>query len=153
MGLEIIENQTFSMTNVLVFNGRLSKAEVEDKDNELAQIISTSGAKQIGPRASFANTFNEGTNQQVAEVEYLIPIDKAIIPPPGLRFFESFSIDNTVKVHYVGNPTLLQGKTAEIEQYMDARGYVPKKCYTIVVKGGETPLEMNSMIIDMYFVI
>jgi len=100
-------NQTFEMDNVLTFRGKMTQAELNSVMNNIGKIIKESGASKNGCVVTSTFAIEAVNNQQVMDIEILVPLDKKITVPDGYVFKNQFRLTNAVKIRHVGSPALM----------------------------------------------
>lgn len=112
--LEIKENQELNVANVLSFKGKIRQTEFENIGKEMELYIHNSGAKRVGNPI----TATYGIENDVIEVELLMPIDMSIDSKDRFVFKNQIKIVNAVVASYKGNPMGLQDACNQLNQYI-----------------------------------
>lgn len=112
--LEIKENQELNVANVLSFKGKIRQTEFENIGKEMELYIHNSGAKRVGNPI----TATYGIENDVIEVELLMPIDMSIDSTDRFVFKNQIKIVNAVVASYKGHPMGLQDACNQLNQYV-----------------------------------
>ncbi|MGN0316442.1 MAG: hypothetical protein ACI4E1_00730 [Lachnospira sp.] len=112
--LEIKENQELNVANVLSFKGKIRQTELENIGKEMELYIHNSGAKRVGNPI----TATYGIENDVIEVELLMPIDMSIDSTDRFVFKNQIKIVNAVIASYKGHPMGLQDVCNQLNQYI-----------------------------------
>lgn len=149
--MEIRENQTLEMMNVLSYRGKMTQQEFAAKSQEIEGIMKENGAEKTAPVVTTTFSVEPGIIGPVMDVEILIPLNKEIQVPGGYAWKSRFLLTNAVKLHHVGHPSALQNSVNELNTYISEHHLVPiTSGYNVTVKEPKTPLEMDAMEIDVY---
>ena len=143
--IEIIENQTLEVENLLSFRGNVTQAEMATIGSEMEETVNRAGAKRTGSPI----TATYGVEGETVDVELLLPIDKKIESIGNYTYKEKLKIVNAVVAKYVGNPTGLQNACNELNQYIIEHKLVPITVgYNVTKK--INPMNMEETEIDVY---
>ena len=72
--LEILENQTLEVENLVSFRGDLTQPELEEIGKDLETAVRQAGAKRVGNPI----TATYGVDGNRMDIEILLPVDKKI---------------------------------------------------------------------------
>lgn len=151
MAVEVLEHMTFEMHNVLSYRGKMTQQELAEKSREMEEIIQKSGAEKMGGAVTTTFSVEQGPNGAILDMEILIPLNHEIQVPPGYAWKPDFLLTNALLVKYVGNPAGLQECIQELNQFIMEHGLVPISTgYNVTVREAKTPLELDSMEVDIY---
>lgn len=151
MAVEVLEHMTFEMHNVLSYRGKMTQQELAEKSREMEEIIQKSGAEKNGGAVTTTFSVEQGPNGAILDMEILIPLNHEIQVPPGYAWKPDFLLTNALLVKYVGNPAGLQECIQELNQFIMEHGLVPISTgYNVTVREAKTPLELDSMEVDIY---
>lgn len=151
MAVEVLEHMTFEMHNVLSYRGKMTQQELVEKSRDMEEIIQKSGAEKNGGAVTTTFSVEQGPNGAILDMEILIPLNHEIQAPPGYAWKPDFLLTNALVVKHVGNPAGLQDCIQELNQFILERGLVPISTgYNVTVREAKTPLELDSMEVDIY---
>lgn len=151
MAVEVLEHMTFEMHNVLSYRGKMTQQELVEKSREMEEIIQKSGAEKNGGAVTTTFSVEQGPNGAILDMEILIPLNHEIQVPPGYAWKPDFLLTNALLVKHVGNPAGLQECIQELNQFILEHGLVPISTgYNVTVREAKTPLELDSMEVDIY---
>lgn len=151
MAVEVLEHMTFEMHNVLSYRGKMTQQELVEKSREMEEIIQKSGAEKNGGAVTTTFSVEQGPNGAILDMEILIPLNHEIQGPPGYAWKPDFLLTNALLVKHVGNPSGLQESIQELNQFILEHGLVPISTgYNVAVREAKTPLELDSMEVDIY---
>lgn len=111
--LEIKENQELNIFNLLSYRGKVSQTEFEPIGKEMEKYIQETGAKRVG---NFI-TATYAIEEEIFDMEILIPIDKKIESIGKFTFKNQIKIINAVVASYTGHPMGLQDACMQLNQY------------------------------------
>lgn len=149
--MEIRENQTLEMMNVLSYRGKMTQQELAAKSQEIERILKESGAKKAAPVVTTTYAVEQGTMGPVMDVELLLPLDREIRVPEGYIWKPHFLLTNALRLHHVGHPSQLQNSINELNTYIQMHCLIPITTgYNVTLKEAKTPLELDKMEVDVY---
>ena len=148
---DIQGHQTLEMRNVLSYRAKMTQQELQAKSQEIEKVLLETGAKRSASIATTTFSVEAGAVGQVMDVEILVPLDREITPPAGYVWKSHFLLTNALRIRHVGNPAKLQDAINELNAYIVQHQLVPiSSGYNVTVKDAKTPLEVDSMEIDVY---
>lgn len=143
--IELLEEQTLELNNLLSFRGCVTQAEMEGIGKEMESFIEQEGACRAGNPV----TATYGINGDKIEIELLMPIDRKIESSDKYLYKEKLKIVNAVVAKYIGHPAGLQGACNELNQYIVKQKLVPVTVgYNVTKKVDAVNLENTE--IDVY---
>lgn len=149
--MEITQNQTLEMQNLLSYRGRMTQQEFTEKAQQIERILQEHGAQKAAPVVTTTFSIEQGAMGPIMDAEILVPLNKEIPVPSGYVWKPQFLLTNAVKLHHVGNPAMLQNSVNELNAYITQHRLVPiTSGYNVTVKEAKTPLELDTMEIDVY---
>lgn len=149
--MAVLEHMTFEMHNVLSYRGKMTQQELMEKSREMEEIIHKSGAEKDGGAVTTTFSVEQGPNGSVLDMEMLIPLNQEIPVPQGYVWKPDFFLTNALMLKHVGNPAGLQERIQELNQFILEHGLVPISTgYNVTVREAKTPLELDSMEVDIY---
>ncbi len=149
--MEITQNQTLEMQNLLSYRGRMTQQEFTAKAQEIERILQEHGVEKAAPTVTTTFSVEQGTTGPIMDAEILVPLNKEIQVPSGFVWKPRFLLTNAVKLHHVGHPSALQNSVNELNAYITQHQLVPiTSGYNVTVKEAKTPLELDTMEIDVY---
>lgn len=151
VNMEIKEHEVLEMKNLLSFHGEMTQQEFAAKSQEIESIMKEYGTQKAGPVVTTTFRVEQGAMGPVMDAELLVPLDKEIPVPSGYVWKPRFLLTNAVKLHHVGHPSALQNSINELNAYITQHQLVPiTSGYNVTVKEARTPLELDTMEIDVY---
>ena len=149
--MEITQDQTLEMQNLLSYRGRMTQQEFTAKAQEIERILQEHGVEKAAPIVTTTFSVEQGAMGPIMDAEILVPLNKEIPVPSGYVWKPRFLLTNAVKLHHVGHPSALQNSVNELNTYISEHHLVPiTSGYNVTVKEPKTPLEMDVMEIDVY---
>lgn len=149
--MEITQNQTLEMQNLLSYRGRMTQQEFTAKAQEIERILQEHGAQKDAPIVTTTFSVEQGAMGPIMDAEILVPLNKEIPVPSGYVWKPQFLLTNAVKLHHVGNPSGLQNSVDELTDYMRMHHLTPVTSgYNVTLKEAHTLLELDAMEIDVY---
>lgn len=149
--MAVLEHMTFEMHNVLSYRGKMTQQELAEKSREMEEIILKSGTGKNGCAVTTTFSVEQGPNGDILDMEILIPLNHEIQVPQGYAWKPDFLLTNALMIKHVGNPVRLQESIQKLNQFILERGLVPISTgYNVTVREAKTPLELDSMEVDIY---
>lgn len=111
---KIITGQTLEIMNLFSFRGMIQKCDIEILASELKEKLHSLGAIETGDPI-VATYF---TDDESAEVEMIIPIDKEVPSGHNMRYKNKIKIVNAVKMSYTGNFAGLDNACEKLNDYL-----------------------------------
>ncbi|SFX96332.1 AraC family transcriptional regulator [Ruminococcus sp. XPD3002] len=149
--MNITENNTYEMTNVISYRGKVTQQQLSVIMNEINTIIQEKGASKTGPNVSATFAVEMEGGQPVMDVEILVPVDREISLPSGYKFKPLFRLCDAVKIRHEGNPAMLQNSVNELMGYVRNNGLTPiTPGYNVTIKEPTGPSDADGLIVDMY---
>lgn len=149
--MEIRENQTLEMMNVLSYRGKMTQQELAAKSQKIERILKERGAEKAAPVVTTTYAVEQGTMGPVMDVELLLPLDREIRVPEGYIWKPHFLLTNALRLHHVGHPSKLQNNINALNAYIQERCLTPITTgYNVTVKEAKTPLELDNMEVYVY---
>ena len=105
--MEIKENMTLQMKNVLSFRGRMSQQEMVQKSQEIEQVMKDKGVVKAGPTATTTFSVEQSPAGPVMDIEILIPVDKGIEAPAGYTFKPEILLVNALMANSDGSSIIM----------------------------------------------
>ena len=148
----IIENQELTMTNVLHYQGWVTQHQVNDVFTKAQMLMEKNQANKSGDIVTATEAVEMRDGEPVTKLNVFIPLDKEIETSDGFDFIKQFRIENALKLRVEG---FFQHKAEEamkmIEEHMQNNAMQASTPACIVtVKAPTTPLEVESMVTDIY---
>lgn len=149
--MQILEHRTLEMHNLLSYRGKMTQQELVEKSRDMEEIIQQSGAEKNGCTMTTTFSVEQGPNGPVLDMEILIPLDREISVPQGYAWKPDFLLTNALMVKHLGNPAGLQESIQALNQFILDHGLVPISTgYNVTVREAKTPMELDSMEVDIY---
>jgi hypothetical protein len=149
--MEITENCTLEMENVLSFRGKMTQVQIPDRMKAIEELLNSTGAKRNGAVASATFAIEPNGSSPVLDVEILVPLDQKIAIPDGYVWKPRFYLTNAVKLRHADSLAMLQTSVNELNAYMERKRLTPITVgYNITVKEAASQQELDSMIVDIY---
>ena len=149
--IEIAENESLEMTNVLTYRGKITQQQSAIISKEMNDIISANNAQKtmIGVSATY-EIINSGS-ETIMDVEIMYPLDKYIDVTSPYKIKPIFRLKNAVRIRHEGNPVTIQNTVNELMQYISTHGLTPiTPGYNVTIKEPKNPSDIDSMIVDIY---
>lgn len=149
--MEILKHQTLEMRNVLSYRSKMTQQEIQSKSQEIEKLLSETGAMKAASTVTTTFSVEHGANGSVMDVEILVLLDREISLPMGYTWKPHFLLTNALMIRHIGNPASLQNAINELNAYIVTHQLVPiSSGYNVTVKAARTPLEIDSMVVDVY---
>lgn len=151
MDLQILEGQKLRMENVLSYRKKINADDMNKSIVAMRDLIKEKGATETGPVTMATFSIEMVGKKQMVEVEILIPMDKKISTPNGYTFKEVFLLTNAVKASHIGSPAKFNDTMDKVNNHIkDKKLTTATAGYNVTVKEPTSPMEINTMQIDIY---
>ena len=118
---------------------------------EIEKLLTETGTNKAAPATTTTFSVEQGISEPVMDIEILIPLDREIVPPTGYIWKPRILLTNALMIQHIGNPSTLQNTVNELNAYIVEHQLVPITTgYNVTVKEAKTPLELDSMEVDIY---
>ena len=149
--MEIKENMTLQMKNVLSYRGKMSQQDMMKKSQEIEQVMKEMGVVKAGPSATTTFSVEQGSSGPIMDIEILIPIDKEIKAPVEYTFKPEIRLVNALMITHIGNPAGLENTLNELNAYIQKHKLPPITTgYNVTTKEPKAREELDTMEIDIY---
>lgn len=146
--VEILENMTLEMHNVLSFRGKMTQQELVAKSQEIDQLMKANGVSKAAPTATTTFSVEPGG---IMDIEVLIPLDKTFNVPGGFAIKPKILITNALMIKHRGHPSGLENTVNALNNYIISNHLVPITTgYNVTVKDANTPLGIDNMEVEIY---
>jgi len=143
----ILTNQELCMSNVLSFRRKLPVHELQNKIEYMEKFIEDGGYKKTGSPVSATHAVGQQNNEQILDIEVLIPLDKHFTPPEGYVCKPEFKLTNAISIRHDGNPAKLQETCDKLTTFIEEHGLTPITCGYNVTK---SQTDAENAIVDVY---
>lgn len=149
--MKVFEHRTLEMRNVLSYRSKMTQQELQYKSQEIEKFLEETGAKRAANTVTTTFSVEQGPNGPVMDIEILIPLDREVKLPLGYTWKPHFLLTNALMIQHIGNPASLQSTIDELNAYILEHQLTPISTgYNVTVKAARTPLEIDSMEVDVY---
>jgi effector-binding domain-containing protein len=149
--MEITENCTLKMENVLSFRRKMTQTQIAEQMKKIGEILSNTGAKKNGAVTTATFAIESNNPSPILDIEILVPLDREITVPDGYSLKHQFCLTNAIKLRHMGNPATLQTSVNELSAYMEKKRQTPITVgYNVTIKDAASQQELDSMIVDIY---
>lgn len=143
--IEILSGQTLEVEKLFSYRGKIRQADLEGIGKEMENEVISAGAKRMG----MPITVTYGVENDIMEVEILLPIDKKINNTGKFCYKEKIKIVNALMAKHRGNPMQLQNTCNELNRYIVEHNLVPITAgYNVTTK--VNPLDVEDTEVDVY---
>lgn len=118
----MIENKELILENLISFRGRLSQTEIQKEMESLMDFLEEKRINKIGPMINTTFGVEIINGEQVADTEFMIPVDKKIELPKKYIFKDNFCLVNAIYAKHKGNPIGLQSLYEKANKYSLEKG-------------------------------
>lgn len=112
--LEIKENQELFIVNLLSYRGKVNQINLENVGKEMEIYIKNAGAQRVGN----PTTATYLVEDDIIDIELLIPIDKKIDSTDKFIFKDQIKIVNAVVACYKGHSRGVQEVCNQLNEYI-----------------------------------
>jgi len=104
--------------NVASFRKKIFQSNVKDELSRFISTLKQTGAQKNGPLISATFGVEQTTEHPLIDIEFLIPLDRAIQLTDDYVFKPIFHLTNAVYSRYSGDPALIQNQYNEMIKYL-----------------------------------
>ena len=149
--MEIKENQDLIMENVLSFRGKVTQQQMQEEMVKIGQVFHNLSVKKDGPITIATYAVEQAGNEQVMDIEILIPLDRDVALPNEYTFKPIIKIVNALCIRHEGHPGKLQDTINILNTYiLEHRKQVLTATYNVTVRDAMSQEELEDMVIDVY---
>jgi len=149
--VDILTNQELCMSNVLSFRKKIPVHNLQNEVERMEKFIKDGGYTKAGPSVSATYGLELQNNEQMIDVEVLIPLDKYFVPPEGCEYKAEFKLVNAVSIRHTGNPARLQETCDKLMAFIEEHKLSPITCgYNVTIQEPKLQAGVESMIVDVY---
>ncbi|EPZ37559.1 Transcriptional regulator, effector-binding domain/component [Anoxybacillus ayderensis] len=106
--LEILTNQEIIFGNVVSYRGKIKQSQFNEVLTKMIKLLEGMNVNKEGPLITTTFNVESVGNENVFDMEILIPIDKKIELPKGYVFKDVFHLVHAISTRYIGDPIGLQ---------------------------------------------
>lgn len=145
------ENQELLLQNVLSFRGKVTQRQMQEEMMKIGQVLQNLGAQKNGPITTATYTVEQAGNEQLMDIEILVPLDRQVNLPNEYNLKPIIKIVNALSIRHEGHPGKLQETIDELNEYIiEHAKQVITPTYNVTVKDVERQEDLDQMIIDIY---
>lgn len=149
--MEIKENQELIMENVLSFRSKVTQVQMQQEMVKIGQVMQEMGLNKNGPITTATYGVGQSGNNQIMDIEILVPLDRKVELPSKYTFKPIIKIVNALSIRHEGHPELLQNTINRLNEYIIKQGkQVITATYNVTVKDATRKEDLEQMIIDIY---
>jgi len=150
MSIEL--SKELKLKNLESLRKKMTQTEIQSELVELGKFLQTSEAKKVGPTINTTFAIEVVNNQQIFDMEYLIPINKKLEKlPKKYKFKPLFEIKNAIYSQHIGSPSMLQETYDKLTKYSsDNKLQHITTGYNVFINEEIISSDMEKMIIDIY---
>lgn len=150
--ITIEQGKSLRYEKVVSFRKKMVVSEINDQITRFVQKLKESGAQKSGPMISTTHVVEVIDNEQVLDIEFLVPIDREIEFETPYKYKREFQLVNALYVRYIGNPMEIHGTINNLMTYISSRGMQNiTSLYNVNISENEQ--DKNETIVDLYISI
>ncbi|RJE89061.1 AraC family transcriptional regulator [Paenibacillus sp. 1011MAR3C5] len=141
----------FKIENVLSLRKKMTQQEIQQEMMNIGKLLEQNGLKKNGPIVTATFTIEQSNEQQLLDMEILVPLDKPAKLHGIYKFKDVFHLVNAVYARHEGNPNTLQNTYNEIDQYTRENALqLITVAYNVNIVELHPGQSMDDMIVDVY---
>lgn len=145
------EDQELILENVLSFRGKVTQQQIQVEMMKIGQLLQKLGVQKNGPTTTATYAVEQLENEQLMDVELLIPLDRPIQLPSEYTFKPIIKIVNALSIRHEGHPIKLQESINKLNEYIiEHKKQVITATYNVTVQDVMRQEDLDKMIIDIY---
>lgn len=149
--MDIKENQELIMKNVLSFRGKVTQYQMQQEIVKIGQTLQSLGVQKNGPIATATYTVEQIADEQVMDIEILVPLDRVVELPGEYHLKPLIKIVNALTIRHEGHPSRLEDTINKLNTYiLKNKKQIITATYNVTVKNAVRQNELDKMIIDVY---
>ena len=111
------KDQELILENVLSFRGKVTQQQIQVEMMKIGQLLQKLGVQKNGPTTTATYAVEQLGNEQLMDVELLIPLDRPIQLPSEYTFKPIIKIVNALSIRHEGHPIKLQESINKLNEY------------------------------------
>lgn len=145
------QGRELRLENVLSLRKKMDRSEINVEMMKIGKWVNDNGLKKAGPIVTATFGVENVDNQQILDMEILVPIDRAAESSGEYRFKEVFHLVNAIYAQHKGNPALLQNTYNKMVAYLqDNRLQQITAAYNVNVSELQPGQSLDEVIVDVY---
>ncbi len=145
---DIETNKNITLENLLSLRKKMLSTEINEEMIKISKLFAANGIKKAGPIVT--TTFAVLENN-VLDMEILVPMDKIFELPNEYKFKPKFKLTNAIYARHCGNPAFLQEVCNEMVEFISRNGLQQiTPGYNVTVKDLLPCMSVDDCIIDVY---
>jgi len=116
---DIETNKSIILENLLSLRKKMLSTEINEEMIKISKLFAANGIKKAGPIVT--TTFAVLENN-VLDMEILVPMDKIFELPNEYKFKPKFKLTNAIYARHCGNPAFLQEVCNEMVEFISRNG-------------------------------
>lgn len=110
--------KSLKVENVISMRKKMMPNQVQSELMKLMELMKDHGVEPKGPMISTTYSIEEQGEEQILDMEFILPIDRKIDISNEYQFKPLFHLVNAVYKQHVGNPEALQDTYDELLNFM-----------------------------------
>ncbi len=146
--MSVTTNEKYKMQNVISYREKMTNERLNEVMKTLNSFITEN---KLNKNGCITTTTYAIESSGIMDIEIFCPVDRECSVPDGFNFKPIFRLSNALKTTHTGNPATLQTSVNELMEYMKNNNLTPiTSLYNVTVKEATTPLEIDTMVVDLY---
>lgn len=141
----------YKMENVLSLRKKMIQLEIQQGMKEIQALLQKNEVQKNGPVVTTTFAVEQNADQQVLDMEILVPLDKKMSLPEKYLYKKIFHLKNAIYARHEGNPALIQNTLNKMIKYIQENKLQQiTSVYNVNVKELKQGDSMDDMTMDLY---
>ncbi len=139
------------LKNCLSYRKKATPIEMQESLGKIINYLKENNIKKDGPVVTTTFAVEQVDNQQLIDMEFLIPIDRVVDLPDEYQFKKEFRLANALYTRYQGNPQMIEHVYNELMKYINDNNLQQiTSAYNVQVQEFEPRNSLDELITDIY---
>ncbi|MGB3973081.1 MAG: DUF5085 family protein [Peptococcia bacterium] len=139
------------LKNCLSYRKKATPIEIQGSLGKISNYLKDNNIKKDGPIVTTTFAVEQVDNQQLIDMEFLIPTDRVVNLPDEYQFKKEFRLVNALYTRYQGNPQMIENVYNELMKYINDNNLQQiTGAYNVQIKGMELGYSLDDIITDIY---
>ena len=151
LNMEIKEEQELVLENILSLRKKMTQQQMQEEMIKISQVMQEVGVQKGGPLTTATYAVIQSGNEQLMDIEIIVPLNKKVDLPTGYTFKPMIKIIHALCIRHIGSPTMLSNTITTLNNYIIKNNkQVITPTYNVTVKDAMNQDELDDMIMDIY---
>lgn len=145
------QGKTFEAENLLTLRKKMTPQQIQQEMIAISHFLKESSITKIGSIITATHGVEMIKQEQIFDMEIMIPIDKCSIEDDKYLLKPQLKIVNAIYIRHEGNPQGIQNLLIQLQKDMEFHKLTQiTTAYNVNIKEPSGPKGLNNMITDIY---